>query len=98
MSNKITSHGEGLIETEYGLIHNYCSVCITDKVWWVLDLSHVQELEKDVKIYGSPRFWRVRIVTLRAGGRLLCLCGYVHRGGKPRRHCYTTVELRHHNH
>jgi hypothetical protein len=87
-SNKITSHGKVLIETEYGLRHNYCSVRVTDKVWWVLDLYHVQELEKDVNIYGSPRFWRVRIVTLRAGGRLLCLCGYVHRAGKPCRHCY----------
>jgi hypothetical protein len=51
-------------------------------------LSHVQELEKDVKIYGSPRFWWVRIVTLSAAGRLLCLFGYVHRAGKPCRHCY----------
>jgi hypothetical protein len=30
--NKITSHGEGLIEREYGLRHNYCSVRVTDKV------------------------------------------------------------------
>jgi hypothetical protein len=87
-SNKITSHGEGLIETEYGLRHSYYSVRVTDKLWWVLDLSHVQELEKYVKIYGSPRFRRVRIVTLRAGGRILCICGYVHRAGKPCRHCY----------
>jgi hypothetical protein len=57
-------------------------------VWWVLALSHVQELEKDVKIYGSLCFRRVRIVTLSAGGILLCLCGYVHRTGKPCRHCY----------
>jgi hypothetical protein len=88
MSNKITSHGEGLIETEYGLRHNYCSVRVTDKVWWVLALSRVQVLEQDVKIYGSPRFWWVRIVTVRAGARLLCLCGYVHRTGKPCRRCY----------
>jgi hypothetical protein len=88
MSNKITSHGEGLIETEYGLRQNYCSMRATDKVWWVLALYHVQKLEKDVKIYGSPRFGRVRIVTLIAGGRLLCLCGYVHPVGKPCRHCY----------
>jgi hypothetical protein len=67
-SNKSTSHGEGLIDTEYGLRHNFCSVCVTGNVWWVLDLSHVQELEKDVKIYGSPRFRRVGIVTLSAGG------------------------------
>jgi hypothetical protein len=32
MSNKITSHGEGLIKTEYGVRHNYCSVRVTDKV------------------------------------------------------------------
>jgi hypothetical protein len=51
-SDKITSHGEDLIETEYGLRHNYCSVHVTDKVWWVMALSRVQELEKDVKIYG----------------------------------------------
>jgi hypothetical protein len=55
-SNKTTSHGEGLIETKYGLRHNYCSVRVTDKVWWVLAFSYVQELEKDVKIYGSPPF------------------------------------------
>jgi hypothetical protein len=48
-SNRITSHREGLIETEYGLRHNYCSVIVTDKLWWVLALSRVQELEKDVK-------------------------------------------------
>jgi hypothetical protein len=36
-SNKITIHGEGLIETKYGLTHNYCSVRVTDKVWWVMD-------------------------------------------------------------
>jgi hypothetical protein len=63
-------------------------VRVTDKVWWVLALSHVQKLEKDVKIYGSQRFRRVRIVTLRAAGILLCLCGYVHRAGNPCRHCY----------
>jgi hypothetical protein len=32
-SNKMTSHGEGLIEIEYGLRHNYCSVRVTEKVW-----------------------------------------------------------------
>jgi hypothetical protein len=58
-----------------------------------LVLSHVQELEKDVKIYGSPRFWRVRIVTLRAGGRLLCLCGYVYWAGKPCRHYYHITDF-----
>jgi hypothetical protein len=87
-SNKITSHKEGLIETEYGLRHNYCSVRVTDKVWWVMDLYHVQEFEKDVKIYGSPRFRRVRLVTISDAGKLLCLCGYVHRTGKPCWHCY----------
>jgi hypothetical protein len=45
-SNKITSHGEGLIETEYGLRHNYCSVRVTAKVWWLLALYHVKELKK----------------------------------------------------
>jgi hypothetical protein len=51
-SNKITSHGEGLNETEYSLIHNYCSVCVTDNVWRFMALSHIQELEKDINIYG----------------------------------------------
>jgi hypothetical protein len=67
-------------------------VRVTDKVWWVLALSHVQELEKDVKIYCSPHFRRVRIVTLSAGGRLLCICGYVQRAGKPCRHCYRITD------
>jgi hypothetical protein len=92
MSNKITSHEEGLIETDYGLRHNYCSMPVTDKVWWVLDLSRVQELEKDVNIYGSPRFRRVRIVTLSAGGRLLCICVYVHWAGELYRHCYRITD------
>jgi hypothetical protein len=51
-------------------------------------LSHVQKLEKDVRVYGSPRFRRVRIVTLSTQGRLLCNCGYMHRAGKPCCHCY----------
>jgi hypothetical protein len=63
-------------------------VRVTDKVWWVLALYHVQELEKDVQIYGSPHFWWVGIVTISAGGRRLCLCGYAYRAGKPCRHCY----------
>jgi hypothetical protein len=63
-SNKITSHGEGLVETEYSLHNNYCSVRSSDKVWRVKALSHVQDLEKYVRVYGSPRFRRVRIVTL----------------------------------
>jgi hypothetical protein len=87
-SNKITSHGEGLVETEYSVRNNYCSVQARDKVWWVMALSQVQELEKDVRVYGSPRFRRVRIVTLSTQGRLLCNCGYIHRAGKPCRHCY----------
>jgi hypothetical protein len=87
-SNKITSHGEGLVETEYGLCNNYCSMRANSKVWWVMALSHVQELEKDVEIYGSPHFRRVRIVTLSTKFRLLCNCGYIHRAGKPCRHCY----------
>jgi hypothetical protein len=86
-SKKITSHGQGLIETDYGLRHTYCVVHVTDKVWWVSALSHVQELVKDVKIHGSPHFRRVTIVTLNDEGRLLCLCWYVHRAGKPCRHC-----------
>jgi hypothetical protein len=87
-SNKITSHGEGLVETEYSLCNNYCSVRASDKVWWVMALSHVQELEKDVRVFGSPRFRRVRVVTLSTQGRLLCNCGYVHRAGKLCRPCY----------
>jgi hypothetical protein len=35
-SNKITSHGEGLVETEYYLRNNYCSVQASAKVWWVM--------------------------------------------------------------
>jgi hypothetical protein len=87
-SNKITSHGEGLVETEYSLCNNYCSVRASEKVLWVMDLSHAQELEKDVRVYGSPRFRRVKIVALSAQGRLLCNCGYIHRAGKPCRQCY----------
>jgi hypothetical protein len=45
-SNKITSHGEGLIETEYGLRYSYCSVRVTDKLWCVLVLYHIRELKK----------------------------------------------------
>jgi hypothetical protein len=48
-SNKIASHGESIIETEYFLRHNYCSVHVTEKVWWVMALSHVQELIKKCK-------------------------------------------------
>jgi hypothetical protein len=87
-SNKITSHGEGLVETEYSLLNNYCSVRASDKVWWVMALYHVQELEKDVRVFGSPRFRRVRVVTLSTQGILLCNCGYIHRAGKPCCHCY----------
>jgi hypothetical protein len=87
-SHKITSHGEGLVETEYSLHNIYCSVRSSDKVWLIMALSHVQELEKDARVYGSPRFCRVRIVTLSTQGRLLCNCGYTHRAGKPCRHCY----------
>jgi hypothetical protein len=36
----------------------------SDKVWWFVALSHIQELEKDVRVYGSPRFRSDRIVTL----------------------------------
>jgi hypothetical protein len=86
--NRITSHGEGLAETEYSLRNNYCSVRPSDNVWWVMALSHVQELEKDVRVYGSPRSRRVRIVTLSTQGRLLCNCGYIHRAGKQCLHCY----------
>jgi hypothetical protein len=39
-SNKITSHREGLVETEYSLRNNYCSVQASDKVWWIMALSH----------------------------------------------------------
>jgi hypothetical protein len=70
------------------LCNNYCSVRASDTVWWVMALSHVQELEKDVRAYGSPCFRRVRIVTLSTQGRLLCNCGYIHRAGKPCCHCY----------
>jgi hypothetical protein len=63
-SNNITSQREGLVETEYSLRNNYCSVQASDKVWWVVALSHVQELEKDVRVYGSPHFCRVMIFTL----------------------------------
>jgi hypothetical protein len=87
-SNKITSRGEGLVETEYSLRNNYCSMRASGKVWWVMALSHVQELEKDVRVYGSKRFHRVRIVTLSTQGRLLCYYGYIHRASKPFRHCY----------
>jgi hypothetical protein len=87
-SNKITSHGEGLVDTEYSLRNNYCSVQASDKVWWVVDLSHVQELEKYARVYGSPCFRRVSIFTLITQGRLLCNCGYIHRAGKPCHLCY----------
>jgi hypothetical protein len=87
-SNKITSHREGLVETEYSIRNNYCSIRAIDKVWWVMVLSQVQELEKYARVYGSPRFRRVRIVILSNQGRLLCNCGYIHRAGKPCRHCY----------
>jgi hypothetical protein len=87
-SNKSTSHGEGLVETEYSLRNNYCSVRASDKVWWVTALSQVQELEKDVRVHGSPRFCRVRFVTISTHGRLFCSCGYIHRAGKPCHHCY----------
>jgi hypothetical protein len=87
-ANKITSHREGLVETEYSLRNNYCSVRASEKVWWVMALSHVQELEKDVRVYGSPRFRRARVVTLTSQRRLLCNCGYIYRAGKPCCHCY----------
>jgi hypothetical protein len=61
-------------------------------MWWVMALYRVQELEKDVKIYGSPRFRWVGIVTLGATGRCLCLCGYVHWAGKPCQHCYHVTD------
>jgi hypothetical protein len=73
---------------EYSLRNNYCSVRASDKVWWVVALSHVQELEKDGRVCGSPRFRRVRSITLTIQGRLLCNSGYIHRAGKPCRHCY----------
>jgi hypothetical protein len=41
-SNKIASKGDGLVDTEYSLHNNYCSVRTSDEVWWVMDLSHVQ--------------------------------------------------------
>jgi hypothetical protein len=41
-------------------------------------LSHVEELETDVRVLGSPRFSRVRDVTLSSQGRLLCNCWYIH--------------------
>jgi hypothetical protein len=85
-SNKITSHGQGLVETEYSLRNDYCSVRASDKVWRVVALLHVQELEKDVSVYGSPRLRWVRVVSLTTQGRLLCNCWYIHRAGK--RHCY----------
>jgi hypothetical protein len=88
ISDKITSHGEGLVETEYSIRNNYCSVRASDKVWWFVALSHVQELDKDVRVYGSPRFCRLRIFTLSTECRLLCNCGYIHRAGKPCHHCY----------
>jgi hypothetical protein len=81
-SNKISSPGEGLVEAEYGLHSNYCSMRASEKVWWVMTLSHIQELEKDVKMYGSPRFRRGLTVTLGNQGRILCNCRYMHRAGK----------------
>jgi hypothetical protein len=45
-------------------------------------------LEKYARVNGSPRFCRVRVVTLITQGRLLCNCGYIHRAGKPCHHCY----------
>jgi hypothetical protein len=36
---------------------------------------------RDVRVYGSSRFRRARIVTLRTQCRLLCNCGYIHRAG-----------------
>jgi hypothetical protein len=87
-SNKITSHGEGIVETEYGLCNKFCCMCVSEKVLWVMAMYHLQESEKAVKIYGSPRFRRVRIVTLITQVRLLFYCGYVHRAGKPCCHFY----------
>jgi hypothetical protein len=71
ISNRITSHGKSLVEKEYGLRNNYFSMRVSDKVWWVMPMSHVQELEKDVNIYGSPRFRRVSIIMLSTQGSLL---------------------------
>jgi hypothetical protein len=51
-------------------------------------LFHIQELEKDVKIYGSPPFRGVRIITNISQCNLLCICGHVHMTGKPCHHCY----------
>jgi hypothetical protein len=51
-------------------------------------LYHIQELEKDIRVYGSPRFRRVIIVTISTQGRLFCNCGYIHRAEKPCHHCY----------
>jgi hypothetical protein len=45
-SNKITSHGEGLIETEYGLRNNYCSMRASDKVLWDMDLFTFKNCRK----------------------------------------------------
>jgi hypothetical protein len=92
-SNKITSHGEDLVETEYSLRNYYCSVRASDKVWWVMDLSHVQELQKYVRVLGSPPLRRVRIVTLITQGRLLCNCGYIYRAGKTCHHCYHVTRI-----
>jgi hypothetical protein len=88
VENSSIKHGEGLVETEYSFRNNYCSVRASDKVWWVMALSHVQALEKDGRVFGSPRFRRVRVVTLSTQGRLLCKCGYIHRAGKPYCRCY----------
>jgi hypothetical protein len=87
-SNKITNHGEGRVETEYGIRNNYSIMHVSDKVWWVMALSYAQELEKDVKIYGSPRFIRVRIVMISTQGRIFCIYGYVHRAVKLCHHLY----------
>jgi hypothetical protein len=87
-SNKITSHGEVPVETEYGLHNKYCSMRVSDKVWWVMAWSHIQELEKYFNIYGPPCFHRVMIITLSTQGRLFCICRCVQRAGKPCWHCY----------
>jgi hypothetical protein len=67
-SNKITSHGEGLVETEYSLRNKYCSVRASDKVWWVVALSHVQLAKLDG--YFKMKEGAIQVTTFYLGAKL----------------------------
>jgi hypothetical protein len=52
-SNRVVSHGEGLVNTEFSLHHNYCSARVSDTIWWVLALCFTLAIEQDEKLYGG---------------------------------------------